>query len=87
MMRFLADEDVYRATVERLRAWGHDVITAREIGMQLASDEEPLFKAQQTNRLLVTRDKDFGALVFLKRAYSAANEHCSMRKQLGAEDF
>ena len=56
MMRFLADQDVYRATVEKLRAWGHDVITATELGMQRASDEELLFKAQQTNRLLVTRD-------------------------------
>jgi predicted nuclease of predicted toxin-antitoxin system len=56
--------------MEKLRAWGHDVITARELGMQRASDEELLIEAQQTKRLLVTRDKDYGALVFLKKTYS-----------------
>jgi hypothetical protein len=48
---------------QKLRAWGHDVITARELAMQRASDEELLIEAQQTSCLLVTRDKDYGALV------------------------
>ena len=70
-MRFLTDQDVYRGTVEKLRAWGHDVITAKEMGLQRAPDEELLKAAGRTTRLLVTRDKDFGALVFLKKSYPA----------------
>jgi len=64
-MRFLADQDVYYITIEWLRKEGHDVVTAREIGMQRATDQELLKKAWETDRVLLTRDKDFGALVFL----------------------
>jgi predicted nuclease of predicted toxin-antitoxin system len=70
-MRFLTDQDVYQVTVDRLREWGHNVVTAREVGMQRARDEDLLAKARETNRLFVTRDKDFGALVFLKEELSA----------------
>ncbi len=38
-MRFLVDQDVYRLTVNQLREWWHDVVTARELGMQRAGDE------------------------------------------------
>jgi len=65
-MRFLADHDVYKLTIEYLREWGHDVITIKELGMSRASDEDLLNKARETNRLLITRDKDFGGLLFLK---------------------
>ena len=65
-MRFLADQDVYRPTVVWLRSEGHDVVTASEIGSARASDEELLEQAHGDNRALVTRDKDFGALVFLR---------------------
>ena len=34
--------------------------------MSRAKDEELLRKAMEMNRIFVTRDKDFGALVFLK---------------------
>ena len=64
-MKFLADQDVWKATVDLLRAWGHDVITARESGLTRASDEELLAKAASAGRLLITRDSDFGSLVFL----------------------
>ena len=36
-----------------------------------ATDENLLAKAIETKRLLITRDKDFGALVFLKEELSA----------------
>ena len=45
-MRFLVDQDVYKVTVEFLLKNGHDVLTAREIGMQRASDTELLRKAK-----------------------------------------
>ena len=67
-MRLLTDQDVYKITVEQLRAWGHDVVTAKELGMQRAIDRDLLKKAIETGRLFLTRDKDFGALVFLEES-------------------
>jgi predicted nuclease of predicted toxin-antitoxin system len=64
-MRFLADQDVYQATVEALRSVGHDGGTARTLSMQRAADETLLRRARDTGRLLITRDKDSEALVFL----------------------
>lgn len=64
-MRFLADQDVWKLTLDLLREWGHDVVTAKEIGMATAGDEELLRQAKRDGRLFVTRDKGFGALVFL----------------------
>ncbi|MCR4440308.1 MAG: DUF5615 family PIN-like protein [bacterium] len=69
-MRVLVDQDVYQLTVDQLRKWRHDVVTAREIGLQRAPDEDLLLKAREMRRLLVTRDKGFGAVVFLKRELS-----------------
>ncbi len=60
-MKLLADQDVYHITIEWLRKNGHNVVTAREIGMARAADEELLAKAKEVNRLFLTRDKDFGA--------------------------
>ena len=70
-MRFLADQDVYWITVEWLRKEGHDVVTAKELGMEQAADEELLQEAKRLDRRLLTRDKGFGALVFLRRELSA----------------
>lgn len=65
MRRLLADQDVYRTTVEYLKKQGHDVVTARELGLEQAADEDLLRKAKDLGRLFLTRDKGFGALVFL----------------------
>lgn len=70
-MRFLSDQDVYKITIDMLKEMGHDVITAKELGMQRASDEDLLKFAREDDRLLITRDKDFGALLFLKEEISA----------------
>ncbi len=69
-MRFLTDQDVYQITTLKLIQWGHDVITAKLLGMQRASDRDLLRKANETERLFLTRDKDFGALVFLEERLS-----------------
>ena len=67
-MQFLADQDVYQVTVEWLRGEGHEVITARTLEMQRAADRVLLQRAREMGRLFLTRDKDFGALVFLEGA-------------------
>jgi len=66
-MKILADQDVYASTVRLLRDLGHEVTTAAEAGLSRATDVELLQAARNGRRLLVTRDRDFGALVFLKR--------------------
>ena len=66
-MKLLADNDVYKITVDFLRQHGHDVVNAKELGLNKASDKELLEKAKIMDRLFITRDKDFGMLVFLKK--------------------
>lgn len=46
---------------------GHDVLRAADIGLSRAADEELLETAQKLGRLFVTRDRDFGRIVFLSR--------------------
>jgi predicted nuclease of predicted toxin-antitoxin system len=65
-MRFLLDQDVYATTVRFLEQLGHDVVPVSQLGLSRASDEELLRVAQEERRLLVTRDRDYGALVFVE---------------------
>ncbi len=59
-MRFLVDEDVYRDTICFLRELGHDLVLAADLGMSRAPDERLLETALEQERILITRDKDFG---------------------------
>ena len=45
---------------------GHDVLSAREIDPR-ATDETLLALANRERRVLVTEDKDFGELIFVRR--------------------
>jgi Uncharacterized protein conserved in bacteria len=63
-MRFLTDQDVWATTVRWLREAGHDVVTVASIGLAEASDADLLRVAHDQRRIFVTRDRDFGALVF-----------------------
>lgn len=65
-MKFLLDQDVYALTGRFLKALGHDVQTAAEAGLSTADDSVLLDCAQKTGRILVTRDRDFGGLVFVR---------------------
>ena len=65
-MRFLTDQDVYATTVRFLNGSGHDVAPAAQLGLAQAEDAEVLRIAHEQNRLLVTRDRDFGSLVFVQ---------------------
>ena len=69
-MRFLADEDVYFATVSWLRQEGHDVLTSYEAGLASLADPVVLAYAQENERILITRDSDYGALTFINRLSS-----------------
>lgn len=65
-MRLLTDQDVYAVTVRFLQQAGHDVVTAGQLAMSRASDSDLLQAAKSDRRILVTRDRDYGALVFVE---------------------
>ena len=62
-MNLLADEGVDQSIVMRLRADGHDVSYAAETSRG-ADDELILDLANESDRILLTADSDFGELVF-----------------------
>lgn len=63
-MKLLLDQDVYRLTERLLRDLGHDVVTAVEASLARAADPAVLEAAHAQGRILVTRDRHFGGLVF-----------------------
>ncbi len=65
-MKLLLDQDVYAATARFLLDLGHDVVLVAGLGLSRAQDREILRVAQEQNRVLVTRDRDFGNLVFVR---------------------
>lgn len=65
-MKFLADENVDKAIVERLRNDGHTVLYVLEMEPSI-SDDEVIRQANQESALLITADKDFAELVFRQK--------------------
>ena len=64
-MKFLLDHDVYGATARFLTGLGHEIVQVGRIGLAQAEDADLLKVAQAQDRLFVTRDRDFGGLVFV----------------------
>jgi predicted nuclease of predicted toxin-antitoxin system len=65
-MKFLVDQDVYAGTIGFLSGLRHDVVRAAELGLAQADDAELLRVAREQERIFLTRDRDFGALVFVQ---------------------
>ncbi|MBI5606866.1 MAG: DUF5615 family PIN-like protein [Deltaproteobacteria bacterium] len=65
-MKFLLDQDVYAATGRFLIGLGHDVVTVAKIGLSRSSDSDLLEIAHDQSRIFITRDRDFGGLVFVQ---------------------
>lgn len=70
-MRILADQDVWEVTVKFLRELGHDVRRVGSLTKRNATDRQVLQLARVRRMVLVTRDKGFGSLVFLRKRKSA----------------
>jgi len=69
-MKFVADESVDKAIVDRLRSDGHHVDYVAELAPSL-DDDQVNNLANSQSALLVTEDKDFGELVYrLRRVHS-----------------
>ena len=62
-MNLMADENIDRGIVERLRLDGHQVDWIAELSPSV-SDEDVLRRAAASQAVLVTEDKDFGELVY-----------------------
>jgi len=62
-MNFLADEGIDKQIVDRLRQDGHRVVYIAEESPGI-TDDVILEMANQASAVLVTRDKDFGELVY-----------------------
>ena len=69
-MRFLVDRCAGRRLAEWLRNSGHDVVEAQSLGPD-PGDRALLERAGADNRILVTMDKDFGELIYLRRVAHA----------------
>lgn len=65
-MRLLADENIYQANVEYLRALKHDVKYISEIASG-ATDEKILNLCLKDKRILISLDKDFADIRYLPR--------------------
>lgn len=65
-MKFLLDQDVYASTARFLSGLGHDVLPVSKIGLSRASDSDVLKTSREQDRIFVTRDRDFGGLVFVQ---------------------
>jgi len=62
-MKFVADENLDKSVIVRLREAGHEVISVAKMepGIQ---DEIVLATANSHSAMLITEDKDFGELAF-----------------------
>lgn len=66
MVKFMLDQDVYGVTAKFLNSSGFDVLTVSQLGLSRAPDTEVLSTAQSQGRILITRDRDYGNLVFVQ---------------------
>ncbi len=64
-MRFLLDANVQVAVARALREARHEVVRVSEVGARM-TDSQVLELARAQERIVITHDKDFGELVFLR---------------------
>lgn len=62
-MKFLVDEALSPLIAVKLTEARHDAIHVRDAGLQAASDKEIFLRANRDDRILVSADTDFGAIL------------------------
>jgi len=70
-MRFLTDENIYSQMVQAIRNLSYDVLDIKEQNLFSMPDSEIIQMAQDTERILITYDKDFSnILIYPPSQYS-----------------
>jgi len=69
-MKFLADVNISRRVVERLRTHGYSVVRVPEIMDPRAPDQEILAEARRRGAIVVSFDQYFGAILAVSGATS-----------------
>ncbi len=62
-MKFLVDENVAASVTRLLQSRGHDVKTVQQAGLVGAQDNVLIQLALDEKRIIITHDKDFGAIL------------------------
>lgn len=62
-MRFLIDANLSPRLATLLASEGHDAVAIRQVGLSEASDNEIVDYAAKDDRIVVSHDTDFGALL------------------------
>ena len=69
-MRFLVDQNRSPRLAQLLRQAGHDAVHTLERGLEQADDDVLLDMARDEQRIVISGDTDFGALLALARRRS-----------------
>ena len=66
MSRFLIDENLSPQLAAYLRSLGHDAVAVRDVGLRGQGDATLVKWVKEQRRIIITRDWDFGEVIFWK---------------------